>query len=121
MVLPDFILMLLWLPIAVVLSAIGYAVYYHLNDGLSHIPMVHWSAKWFRCHILWTKCFSSTKLVYYDAHLNRNGRDGFRPLLRVAPKEVSIMTSEGVRIAWAGGFERSSWYEVFSNFGCVVS
>ena len=65
------------------------------------------------------KYFYGTKLVYYDAHLNHNGKGGFRPLVRVGPKEVSMMTSEGVRIVWGGDFERSSWYEVFTNFGCV--
>lgn len=107
-----------WLLLAVALAAFGYAVYHQFFDGLSHIPVVHWSAKWSRCHLLWTKYFYSTKVVFYNAHLNDNDKAGFRPLLRVAPNEVSIMTSEGVRIVWGAGFDRSSWYEVFSNFGC---
>ncbi len=112
--------MLLWLFLGLVLLMISYSLYSHFSDGLSHIPAIHWSAKWSRCHLLWTKYSHNTKLIYYDAHLNRNGKHGFRPLVRLAPNEVSIMTSEGVRVVWGGDYERSAWYEVFSNYGCVV-
>ena len=112
--------MLLWPFLAMVLLTISYISYSHFFDGLSHIPAIHWSAKWSRCHLLWTKYSHSTKLIYHDAHLNCNGKHGFRPLVRVAPNEVSIMTSEGVRVVWGGDYERSSWYKVFFNYGCVA-
>jgi len=112
--------MLLCLFLAMVLLMICYVVYTHFLDGLSHIPAIHWSTKWSRCHLLWTKYSHSTKLIYYDAHINGNGKHGSRPLVRVAPSEVSIMTSEGVRVVWGGDYERSSWYEVFFNYGYVV-
>ena len=105
--------------LAAVLGLFLYAAVYHLNDGLAHIPAVHWSAKWSRCHALCTKYFWSTKLDYLRAHKNSHGQHGFRPLIRVAPNEVSVMASEGIKIAWGGGFERSSWYEAFANFGYV--
>lgn len=105
--------------LAMVLLMVSYVSYSHFCDGLSHIPAIHWSAKWSRCHLLWTKYSHSTKLICYDAHLNCNGKHGFRPLVRVAPDEVSIMTSEGVRVVWGGDYERSPWYGVFSNYGCV--
>ena len=31
-----------------------------------------------------------------------------------------MMTSEGVRTVFGGGFERSPWYNVFSNFGSAL-
>ena len=31
-----------------------------------------------------------------------------------------MMTSEGVKTVFGGGFERSPWYNVFSNFGSAL-
>lgn len=112
-------LSLLYLLVISLLLSLACTVYYLCTDTLSHVPSIHWFARWSRFHNLWTKYFYSTKLIYYDAHRNFDGTGGFRPLVRVAPKEVSIMTSEGVQVVWGGGFERSSWYGVFSNFGYV--
>lgn len=107
--------------LAMTLIAVVYTLYFRSSDGLSHIPPIHWSAKWAPWDLLWTKYVGSTKLRYYAAHLDHNGKGGFRPLVRVAPHHVSIMTSEGIRVVWGANLERSSWYEVFSNFGCVFA
>ena len=74
--------------IAAVLTSAFFAIYAYRSDGLQHIPSVHWSVPWSRFHQLYTKCYSSTKIRYYQAHMNLCGKDGFRPLVRVAPNEV---------------------------------
>ena len=72
---------------AVLVSAIS-AIYAYRSDGLQHIPSIHWSVQWSRLHELYTKYYSSTKISYYHAHMNLGGKNGFRPLVRVAPNEV---------------------------------
>lgn len=49
----------------------------------------------------------------------RNDDGRFRPIVRIGPNEVSIMATEGIKVVFDGGFERSPWYSVFSNFGWV--
>ena len=45
-------------------------------------------------------------------------RDGdFVPLIRIGPNEVSIMTTQGIKTVYEGGFERTSQYAAFQNFG----
>lgn len=70
------------------LTFLAYTIYTYRNDGLRHIPPVHWSVPWSRFHILYIKYFYSTKTCYYDAHRNCPEINGFRPLVRVGPKEV---------------------------------
>ena len=74
--------------IAAVLASAVFSIYSYRSDGLQHIPSIHWSVPWSRFHHLYTKCYSSTKIRYYQAHMNLYGKNGFRPLVRVAPNEV---------------------------------
>ena len=87
------------------------------NTSLSNIPSIHWSVKATRAHHLYITYFSSVKTDYYEAHLGRSGSGVFQPMLRISPNEISMMSIEGVKTAFDGGFERSSWYNVFANFG----
>ena len=93
-------------------------LYSMLAGHLSDIPNLHWSARWSRSYNLYIKYFYSVRLVHYEAHV-RNDGGALRPIVRVGPNEVSIMSSEGVKAVWGAGFERSPWYKVFYNFGCV--
>lgn len=88
-----------------------------LRHPLSRIPSAHWSAKWCGWYNLYTKYAYNIRHVHYHAHLNQGNPDGFRPVVRTGVKEVSIMTAEGITTVFGGGFERSSWYSSFSNFG----
>ena len=85
---------------------------------LSSVPNMHWLAPWSRLFNVSLKYFYNIRICHYNAHIN--GKDGHQPLLRVGPNEVSIMSTEGVRLVWGRGFNRSPWYHVFQNFGFVV-
>lgn len=106
-----------WLFLGVVGLLFLHSIVVRLRHPLSRIPSAHWSAKWCGWYNVYAKYAYSIRLVHYHAHLNQDSRDGFRPVVRTGVREVSIMTSEGIKTAFDGGFERSSWYSIFSNFG----
>ena len=76
------------LVIAIASSLILYSTYLYQYDGLRHIPSIHWSASWSRCHALYVKFASSTKSRYYKAHMDHGALGRIRPLVRVGPNEV---------------------------------
>jgi hypothetical protein len=108
-----------WLILAAIVVVLLRAVYYNCLSPLAKLPTIHWSARWTRCHLLYTKYFYSVRHAHYSAHLNPSGSHGFQPVVRTGPNEVSIMTTDGVQTVFGGGFDRSAWYDVFSNFGLV--
>lgn len=64
---------------------------------------------------MYTKYFGNIKVMHLEAHLGQ--KDGqFRPVVRVGPSEISIMTTDGVKAVFGGDFDRSPWYTVFWNF-----
>lgn len=107
--------------VALALVAVGalYMIFVYRVHPLSHIPSIHWSAPLTNGYLLYLLYSGSRRVVLYDAHTGRQGLSQSLPVLRVGPKEVSIMSSEGIRLVHGGGFERSSWYEVFKNFKLV--
>lgn len=92
-----------------------YAFYKHSTDPLSRIPTIHWSAPFSRCYIIWQIYQNRRRYAHYDAHMKHVG--GILPLIRVGPKEVSLMTTQGIKTVYDGGFERTSHYTAFENFG----
>ncbi len=108
-----------WLVLAVMVFILLRVIYHNFLSSLSKIPSIHWSVRWTRCHMLYTKYFYGVRHAYYNAHINQAGSYEFQPLLRTGPNEVSIMTTSGVQTVFGGGFDRSPWYDVFSNFGLV--
>ena len=97
----------------VVLFAV-YALYKLWIDRLARIPTIHWSASFSRSYILWQTYQNRRRYAHYDAHM-KHGE--ILPVIRVAPNEVSIMTVQGIRKVYDGGFDRTSHYTVFQNFG----
>ena len=97
-----------------VASCTVYALYKHWTDPLARIPTIHWSASFSRCYILWQIYQNRRRYAHYDAHVEHGE---IRPVIRVAPNEVSIMTVQGIRIVYDGGFDRTSHYIAFQNFG----
>ena len=108
-----------WLALAIIPLGVIYLVYAHVTHPLSNVPAIHWSAPFSSAHILITKFFFGVRYTHYNAHLNKDGPDGLRPVLRVGPNEGSIMTTQGAETVFTGGYERAPWYDVFSNFGYV--
>lgn len=103
--------------VALVIAGALYVAYVCLLHPLSRIPSIHWSVPLSSCYTLYLIYSRSRRIVLYDAHTGRQRLSQSLPVLRVGPNEVSIMSSEGIRLVYGGGFERPSWYEVFKNFG----
>lgn len=55
-------------------------------------------------------------LANQDAHLDLEGPNGIRPVVRLGLSEVSIVTAEAIKAVFDGGFARPSW-SVLWNFG----
>lgn len=86
-----------------------------LSHTLSALPSIHWSAPWCRVFILWQVYLDRRRLAHYAGHMSKAGR--ILPVIRVAPNEVSIMTTAGLDVVYKGAFDRSSHYSVFQNYG----
>ena len=91
-----------------------HAFYKHFTNPLRRIPTIHWSAPFSRWYILWQVYQNRRRYAHYDAHMKRNGE--VLPLIRVAPNEISIMTIQGVRVVYDGGFDMTPHYTTFRNF-----
>ena len=109
--------LLLWLAFCAILIGFAHSAYVALAGPLSGIPAIHWLARWSIYYNLYIKYYYSTRTMHYEAHSRMNKNGSVHPIIRVGPKEVSIMSTEGIKTVWGAGFERSSWYAVFSNFG----
>ena len=90
-------------------------VHRHQSHPLSKIPSIHWSAPWSRCYILWQVYLDRRRWAHYAGHMKTPDR--ILPVVRVAPNEVSIMTIAGIDTVYKAGYDRSSHYLVFQNFG----
>lgn len=96
-----------------------YIIYTYYYDPLSSVPNLHWSSPLSRLHYLHSKYSNRHRAGLLTAHRNQSDEDGFQPLVRVGPREVSIMTTSGVKTVLDTSFERDTWYDAFKNFGYV--
>ncbi|KAK0704179.1 hypothetical protein B0T21DRAFT_269092, partial [Apiosordaria backusii] len=80
---------------------------------LAQIPNAHWSAPFSRFWILRVRFSHRENRTLHAAH-RRLGA-----VVRVGPNELSIGDLDGVRTVYQGGFEKTSWYSVFDNYGYV--
>ena len=111
--------MAVWLILSAIVAALLRAVYDAFVSPLAKLPSIHWSARWTGCHLLYTKYFYGVRNAHYNAHLHQAGDGKFRPIVRTGPKDVSIMSTDGIQTAFGGDFDRSPWYTVFANFMSV--
>jgi hypothetical protein len=111
---------MLWSDPSIVLPAAGglvicflvrYLVYPALLSPLARIPAAHWSAPISPIWILWIRFSNRENRTLLEAH-QRLG-----PIIRVGPRQLSISDAESVRIVYQGGFDKTSWYSVFDNYG----
>lgn len=97
--------------IVVILLTYYFILHPALFSPLAKIPSAHWSAPYSRLWIL---------KIRYNKRENGTLRAAHRllgPVVRVAPYELSIDGVECVRTVYSGGFDKSSWYSVFDNYG----
>jgi hypothetical protein len=78
---------------------------------LAKIPNAHWSTPYSRIWILNVRYKNRENRTLHAAH-KRLG-----PVIRLAPYELSIDDVDCVRTVYQGGFDKSSWYSVFDNYG----
>ncbi|OJJ48141.1 hypothetical protein ASPZODRAFT_157934 [Penicilliopsis zonata CBS 506.65] len=58
--------------------------------------------------------------VRFTGHENRfvqAAHEKYGPVVRLAPRELSVNSAEGVRVVYGGGFEKHPWYRSFFNVG----
>ena len=104
-----------WLPCLVFAALFAlYAFYKKRTDPLAPIPTIHWSAPFSRSYVIWQAYQNRRRYAHYDAHMKHDGE--ILPVIRVAPNEISIMTIQGIRTVYDGGYDRTSHYTAFQNF-----
>lgn len=84
-----------------------------LFSPLARIPTAHWSCSLSNYWILRARKQAKENETLFKAHL-RHG-----PIVRVAPNTLSVDGVDAMRAIYQGGYEKSDWYRVFDNYGCV--
>lgn len=103
-----------------VLAAIVFLIYKLLIypayvSPLSKIPSAHFTASWAPLWILWARYTRVEVQTIHKAHQK------YGPIVRLGPNEVSVNCVDGgLRIVYAGGFEKPYFYDQFENYGSVV-
>ena len=103
--------------IVVLVVLLSFAAYQCLWHPLAGLPSLHWSTPVSRLHYIYNICFFSRRAMHLKAHLNSENLEGFQPIVRTGPNEVSVMSTEGIKTVFDGGFERSTWYHAFFKYG----
>lgn len=80
-------------------------------SALSKIPAAHWTAHFSASWMSRRRKLGCESRSIFAAH-RRHG-----PVVRLGPDEVSVMSLEGVRKIYGGGFERTRWFDEFMNYG----
>lgn len=90
----------------------NYVVHPTLVSPLGKLPNAHFTAP---VSTLWLK------------YKQKNGKTGLRdilkahkkygPIVRISPNELSVCSLDGLRQAYAGGFEKTTYFEQFANYG----
>ena len=88
-----------------------YALYKNWTDPLAPIPTIYCSAPFSRSYFIWQAYQNRRRYAHYDTHVKHDGE--ILPIIRVAPNEISIMTIQGIRTVYDGGFDRTSHYTAF--------
>ncbi|KAL8419922.1 hypothetical protein RB594_002905 [Gaeumannomyces avenae] len=94
-----------------------FLVYPAVLSPLCRIPNAHWLA---RISPLWIL------LVRFQRRENRTlqrAHQRLGPFVRVGPNEISVDDAGAVKTIYQGGFDKTSWYSIFDNYGvpCMFS
>ncbi len=107
--------MSLWLTLLPLCLAFYRVVIYDaLVSPLARIPAAHWSAHFSPVWILMIRYYGRENREVHAAHC-RSGA-----VVRLGPNEISVNSLECVKSVYVGGWEKSAWYSVFTNYwGCA--
>jgi len=78
---------------------------------LSKIPKAHWSVPFSSLWILLIRFNKRENATLQKAH------ERLGPVIRVGPNDISVNDIHYVRTIYGGGYEKTSWYSVFDNYG----
>lgn len=95
----------------IILVVYRFLIFPTLISPLSKIPTAHWSATISPVWILWTRFQMKENKTLHAAH------ERLGSVIRVGPSELSVNDLNGLRIVYAGGFEKGQWYSIFDNYG----
>ncbi|KAI0155262.1 cytochrome P450 [Xylariaceae sp. FL1272] len=103
--------------LAIAWAAYQYVIYPTVFSPLAKLPTPHWTCSFSNCWILWARFNNRENRTLNAAHKK------YGSFVRVGPSEISINSSEAVKIVYQGGFDKHRWYSVFDNFGvpCTFS
>lgn len=107
------------IPILAAVAVIFLLLYCYVIDPvfvspLSKIPNAHPSASISSLWIMHKRLFFRENRAIYAAHQK------FGPVVRLGPNEVSVnCVDNGLRTIYPGGYEKGTWYDLFSNFDGV--
>lgn len=86
-----------------------------LLSPLSRLPQPHWSCSVSSVWILWVRFSGRENRTLHALHQKHGS------VVRIGPAEVSVNSSEALKTVYQGGFDKHSWYNVFSNYVSVES
>lgn len=89
-----------------------YVLHLVAHDPLKQLPQIHATAaisrRWFDRQV---KIYGELKTLL---HLHTK----YGPIVRLGPREVSVVSQEGLRKVYVSGFDKTEWYrETFPNYG----
>lgn len=105
------------MPLALLVLFSGFTVYRYIIypaflSPLSRIPNANITVSVSPLWILWKRWLSKELSAIHAAH-KKCGR-----IVRLGPNEVSVNSDEGLRVVYAGGFEKHEFYpNLFDNYG----
>ncbi|PQE31157.1 cytochrome P450 monooxygenase protein [Rutstroemia sp. NJR-2017a WRK4] len=83
-----------------------------ISSPLNAIPNASLTAPFSRAWLLWIRATSTEYSTCLAAH-RRHG-----PVIRIGPNEISVNSiDDGVRTIYGGNWEKSSMYDMFTQFG----
>jgi len=89
-----------------------YIIHPTFLSPLSRIPNANISVPFSPLWILWKRWSSKEVSAIHAAH------ERYGPIVRLGPKEISVNSSEGLRVVYAGGYEKHEFYaNSFDNYG----
>jgi len=89
-----------------------YVIHPAFLSPLARIPNANASVPFSPLWILWKRWSSREVSAIHAAH-ERHG-----PIVRLGPREISVNSSEGLRVVYAGGYEKHDFYpNSFDNYG----
>ncbi|KAF2153874.1 putative cytochrome P450 monooxygenase [Myriangium duriaei CBS 260.36] len=95
-----------------ILGLYRYIIYPVFLSPLAKVPSAHWSSSVTPLWILIQRRRGRENPMVHAAH------ERLGSLVRLGPNEIAVNCVDGgIRTIYGGGYEKGSWYSVFTNYG----